>query len=92
MFKRFSHRVAALGGAAVITLSVLFALDQLATRQPAAGALARSALVSQQLPAEMCPVSTPSLTKAPHRGAFGMDRAGAGFRPAPVSSAFPVPA
>ncbi len=49
MFKRISHRVAALGGAAVITLSVLFALDLLATRQPAPGALARSAPATQQL-------------------------------------------
>jgi hypothetical protein len=49
MFERFSHRAAALGGAAVITLSVLFALDLLATRQPASGALARSAAATQQV-------------------------------------------
>jgi hypothetical protein len=49
MFKRFSHRAAALGGAAVITLSVLLALDLLATRQPTSDALARSAPPTPQL-------------------------------------------
>jgi hypothetical protein len=49
MFKHLNHRAAALGGAAVITLSVLFALDLLATRQPAPGTLARSVPATQQL-------------------------------------------
>ena len=49
MFKPFSHRAAAFGGAAVITMSVLFALDLLATRQPALGVQARSAAATQQV-------------------------------------------
>jgi hypothetical protein len=49
MYKRFSHRAAALGGAAVITMSVLLALDLLATRQPALGVQAHSAPATQQV-------------------------------------------
>lgn len=49
MFKPLSHRAAAFGGAAVITLSVLFARSLLATRQPALGVQARSAPATQQV-------------------------------------------
>ena len=49
MFKPFSQRAAAFAGAAVITMSVLFALDLLATRKPALGVQARSAAATQQV-------------------------------------------